>query len=142
VTGRLEHPAKLARLAGYWRRRDRPDVAETIEADLVAAGRCRKCGRSLSDPVSIAAGIGPECASKEEPVTDPRARRARATRDAIRSERQADSQPHRVEPYLPDPGFPFTWRARCTKPGCRWTWDGIGRFEHFQAEHEALNHNA
>jgi len=30
-----------------------------------AATRCRKCGRGLSHPVSIAAGIGPKCAGRE-----------------------------------------------------------------------------
>lgn len=29
-------------------------------------GRCGRCGRALTDPNSIASGIGPECASKME----------------------------------------------------------------------------
>lgn len=30
-----------------------------------SAGTCRRCGRPLSDPTSIAAGIGPECAEAD-----------------------------------------------------------------------------
>jgi hypothetical protein len=32
-------------------------------------GRCRICGRVLTDPVSIARGIGPECYSKRSQVS-------------------------------------------------------------------------
>jgi hypothetical protein len=60
-----QNPVKLARQAAYWRVHGRTDVAERIEADLAAAGRCRRRGRTLTDPVSIAAGVGPECATKE-----------------------------------------------------------------------------
>ena len=61
----LEHPTKLAERARYWRLHGRTDTAEALEAELVAAGRCRICGRILTDPESIAAGIGPDCRSKE-----------------------------------------------------------------------------
>jgi hypothetical protein len=70
------------------------------------------------------------------------ARRAFATRDAVRLQHQADSQPHRVilrparEPWERRQPGPKAW---CTKPGCRWTWDGIGRLDYFRAEHEKLN---
>jgi hypothetical protein len=61
---RLAHPAKTARQAAYWRRHGRPDIAQTLEAALAAAGRCRRCGRTLTDPVSVEAGEGPECRAK------------------------------------------------------------------------------
>ncbi|HEY2304185.1 MAG TPA: DUF6011 domain-containing protein [Acidimicrobiales bacterium] len=63
--GRLAHPGKLAAQAAYWRGHGRLDVAERIEADLAAAGRCRRCGRALADPESVSRGIGPDCWSKE-----------------------------------------------------------------------------
>jgi hypothetical protein len=61
---RLDHPGKLARQARYWRDHGRGDVAERLEGELVAAGRCRICGRTLTDPGSVAAGVGPECAAR------------------------------------------------------------------------------
>lgn len=40
----------------------------TMRADVVsrlgALGCCRCCGRELSDPVSVSAGIGPDCARR------------------------------------------------------------------------------
>jgi hypothetical protein len=57
-------PTKAALAAAYWRARDRAEVAERIEADLVRAGRCRRCGRLLTDPVSIERGVGPDCTKK------------------------------------------------------------------------------
>ena len=57
-------PFKQAKAAAYWRAKGRPDVAERFEAELVAAGRCRICGRALSDPRSVADSIGPECRRK------------------------------------------------------------------------------
>lgn len=60
----VAHPSKLARQAAYWRAHGRLDVAERIEAELVAAGRCRRCGRLLTDPESVSRGIGPDCESK------------------------------------------------------------------------------
>lgn len=38
--------------------------AATLEARLVEAGRCRCCGRELTDPDSLARGIGPTCLAK------------------------------------------------------------------------------
>lgn len=38
--------------------------AEGILASLSAATRCQICGRELTDPVSIAHGIGPDCIAK------------------------------------------------------------------------------
>lgn len=63
----LAHPGKLARQAAYWRAHGRPERAERLEAALVAGGRCKRCGRPLRDPVSIAAGVGPDCLGKEAP---------------------------------------------------------------------------
>ena len=63
---RLAHPGKLARQAAYWRRQSRPQEAERLEAALAVEGRCRRCGRSLRDPESVARGIGPECVTREE----------------------------------------------------------------------------
>jgi hypothetical protein len=70
VTG-VRHPGKLAYQARYWRAHGRDDVAERLEADLVAAGRCKRCGRTLTDPASIERGVGPECLKREEPMTQP-----------------------------------------------------------------------
>lgn len=36
--------------------------AERAEAIVRALGRCIRCGRTLSDPESIARGYGPDCA--------------------------------------------------------------------------------
>lgn len=38
--------------------------AAEIEATLRSQGRCRECGRLLSDPDSRAKGIGPDCESR------------------------------------------------------------------------------
>lgn len=59
-----DHPAKAARAAAWYRANGKPDQAERLEAELVAGGRCRRCGRALSDPASLEAGVGPECAGK------------------------------------------------------------------------------
>jgi hypothetical protein len=49
-------------------------------------------------------------------------------------------EPHQVKRYQPEPvRHPSLWRAYCTRPGCDWRWDGIGRFEHYRADHERLN---
>src|SRR5262245_57970846 len=101
---RLEHPGKRAKTARYYRARGRADVAETIEAELAAAGRCKRCGRILTDPQSLARGVGAECWSKERPAPEP----------------------HHVVPVVGLYGQ--TVRAYCTKPGCPWVWDGIGAY--------------
>lgn len=55
-----------ARAAGDTHAADQWDDARgQLEALLNAVGRCRCCGRLLRDPVSVKAGIGPECAGKE-----------------------------------------------------------------------------
>jgi len=65
MTARLAHPAKLAAQAAYWRAHGRPDIAERLEGALVAAARCKRCGRPLRDPASVADSTGPECKRKE-----------------------------------------------------------------------------
>lgn len=66
------HPEKAA---GYLRAVRGGDIRPTadararasgIEAELAAQQRCRECGRTLTDPESIEAGIGPDCAKTEE----------------------------------------------------------------------------
>jgi hypothetical protein len=44
--------------------------------------------------------------------------------------------PHRVA-WRDDPGRSLV--AWCTRPGCGWRWDGIGRLAWATAEHERLN---
>jgi hypothetical protein len=61
-------PSRTARALAYWRAHGRDDVAERLEADLAAAGRCRRCGRRLLRAESVAAGVGPECATREPPA--------------------------------------------------------------------------
>jgi hypothetical protein len=58
-------PAKLALAARYHRTHGRTDLPDRLEAELHAASRCRMCGRTLTDPDSIAAGIGPDCAQRD-----------------------------------------------------------------------------
>lgn len=63
----MKSPAKVARQAAWLRERDLPgDVhsAERLEAALVMIGRCRRCGRGLTDPDSVKRGIGPDCDRK------------------------------------------------------------------------------
>jgi hypothetical protein len=57
------HSGKLA-WQRYWRLRRRVDAAERIEEELTDAGRCRRCGRALTDPKSVADSIGPACKRK------------------------------------------------------------------------------
>lgn len=35
-----------------------------ITEQLRVAGACRECGRTLSDPASVARGVGPECQAR------------------------------------------------------------------------------
>jgi hypothetical protein len=41
------------------------DRADNYEAVLDRLERCRRCGRALTDPVSIGRKIGPECVRKD-----------------------------------------------------------------------------
>lgn len=58
------HPHKIARQAAFRRSQGNVDAAERLEAQLADAGCCRRCGRTLTDPLSVARGVGPECVKK------------------------------------------------------------------------------
>jgi hypothetical protein len=60
----VNRPAKTARAAAYYRLHGRDDQADRLETELRGAGRCTRCGRTLTDPRSLAAGIGPECCKR------------------------------------------------------------------------------
>ena len=60
----VRNPGKIAAAARYHRARGHLEVASRFEAELVAAGLCRRCGRRLTDPASVKRGIGPDCAAK------------------------------------------------------------------------------
>ena len=56
---------RRARARGDHQEADQWDAARgELEALLATLHRCRKCGRELWDPASVAAGIGPECVRK------------------------------------------------------------------------------
>jgi hypothetical protein len=58
---------RRARARGDQTEADQWDAARgELEALLARIGACRRCGRLLRDPVSVAAGIGPECRRKVE----------------------------------------------------------------------------
>lgn len=40
------------------------EIGDALEAILAKNERCRRCGRELRHPASIAAGIGPECSER------------------------------------------------------------------------------
>lgn len=73
---RLRHPSKTARHAAHYRllaqsgnlgaetASDYLKTAERLERRLVASGRCRHCGRKLTDELSLARGIGSTCWAK------------------------------------------------------------------------------
>ena len=54
-------PAKMAAQAAWYRAHGDTYTAERLEAKLVQVGRCKRCGRGLTDPRSVKRGIGPEC---------------------------------------------------------------------------------
>jgi hypothetical protein len=58
-------PTKVAKAAAYYRRHGRHDLADRLEHQLAAAGRCVMCGRELRNPRSVADAIGPECRRKQ-----------------------------------------------------------------------------
>jgi hypothetical protein len=66
VTAGVRSPYKTARAAAWYRLHGKPEQAERLEAQLAAAGRCRRCGRTLTDPESVSRGTGRDCESKGE----------------------------------------------------------------------------
>ena len=78
MSRRWSGPAGYARIAAHHRGREAEAIArgdDTTAAEAArAAGvfeglldgevRCRRCGRRLTDPTSIARTIGPECFSR------------------------------------------------------------------------------
>jgi hypothetical protein len=82
---RWSGPQGWGKVAAYHRRREAAALAVgdddlAAEAARIAAhfeglldsrSRCRRCGRALTDPTSVARGIGPECWAREAPATTP-----------------------------------------------------------------------
>lgn len=60
-------PTKLAAQAVWHRQQGRTDIADRFELMLTNMGRCKACGRTLTDPDSIRRGVGPGCAAKGHP---------------------------------------------------------------------------
>jgi hypothetical protein len=63
----LLSPKRAAMVARYYRAQGRDDDAQVLEDYNVSRGFCRCCGRRLTNPVSVARGIGPECWAKQPP---------------------------------------------------------------------------
>jgi hypothetical protein len=55
----------MAAQAQWYRARGDVATAERLEAQLKVIGRCKRCGRGLTNPTSVRRGIGPECWTKE-----------------------------------------------------------------------------
>jgi hypothetical protein len=55
---------KWAARAAWYRERDNLVEAARYEERLNNMGRCKVCGRQLTDPDSIERGIGPMCNTK------------------------------------------------------------------------------
>lgn len=68
TTAKTRLPATSAPIAGFaWTMRALLLSAVPViprELQIWHEGRCGRCNRALTDPVSIARGLGPECASK------------------------------------------------------------------------------
>jgi hypothetical protein len=58
------HPGQLAKAVRYYRSQGREAEARRAEQQLQSVGRCRICGRTLSDETSLRLGVGPECRSR------------------------------------------------------------------------------
>lgn len=63
----LLSPKRAAMVARYYRAQGRDDDAQVLEEYNTSRGFCRCCGRRLTNPVSIALGIGPECRKQPGP---------------------------------------------------------------------------
>ena len=62
--GNPEHPAFKA-MAWMLRQIENSNPLQMpVSVEFWHEGRCAKCARPLTDPASIARGLGPECASK------------------------------------------------------------------------------
>lgn len=59
--------ARLARMALWYRSQGDTDAANRAEEVLARLGRCRRCGRALTDPASVERGVGPDCVKKGDP---------------------------------------------------------------------------
>jgi hypothetical protein len=60
-------PTKLAGAARWYRAQGNVEVAEDLEFVLAKKGRCKRCGRLVTDPRSVVDSIGPECRRKDQP---------------------------------------------------------------------------
>ena len=66
----IARPTKMAARAAWYRLNGRADEAVRLEEALVAVGRCRRCGRTLTDPDSLSRGIGPDCIKRSNPSSE------------------------------------------------------------------------
>jgi hypothetical protein len=57
-------PTKLAQQAAHYRQLGLDDIADRFQEQLRTTGRCKRCGRPLTDPASIERGVGPDCAAR------------------------------------------------------------------------------
>lgn len=64
MANRRARVGTLLRSLRYYDRLGDAARVEHFAAQLRALGRCVRCGRELSDPESIARGIGPDCLVK------------------------------------------------------------------------------
>ncbi len=61
--------AEAEGIAGHVEAAARHDaMADVVAEALRAEGRCERCGRRLTDPVSVERGVGPDCARREGPA--------------------------------------------------------------------------
>jgi hypothetical protein len=58
-------PGKVADAARWYRRQGNVQAAEELEYVLAHVGRCIRCGRLLTNAVSVDRAIGPECRARE-----------------------------------------------------------------------------
>lgn len=63
-TQRHWKPARLAEQAAQYRQLGMDELAGKLEAHLKHSGRCKVCGRLLTDPTSVERGVGPDCWAK------------------------------------------------------------------------------
>lgn len=74
----LTKQATQDRVAGrFAEAHQRAEQAARLHAELAGEQRCRECGRKMTDPESIARGIGPECFNRKDTHATRPASRAR-----------------------------------------------------------------